>query len=141
MARPKSVISQETFDSICDELSCSDKSLKSICKEKGVVSRYFYEMINESEELRNKYARARESQADYLADQIIEIADEDAGINPMTGGTDTGKVQQNRLRVEARKWIASKLKPKKYGEKVDVTTDGKEIKGSTIIWGGREVNV
>ena len=45
----------------------------------------------------------------------------------MTGGTDTGKVQQNRLRVEARKWIASKLKPKKYGEKVDVTTDGKEM--------------
>jgi hypothetical protein len=58
-----------------------------------------------------QYARAREEQADYYADEIIEIADtaEDANLA--------------RLRIDARKWKASKLRPKKYGEKIDLTSE------------------
>lgn len=50
------------------------------------------------------YARAREGQADHYADEIIRIADE------------AEDAQIGRLRVDARKWVASKLAPKKYGE-------------------------
>jgi hypothetical protein len=46
----------------------------------------------------------------------------------------TEHIQRSRLRVDARKWIASKLKPKKYGDKMDVTSDGKAIKGNTIMF-------
>lgn len=54
-----------------------------------------------------QYARAREEQADHYADEIVEIAD-DPKLEP----------NDKRVRVDARKWVASKLKPKKYGEKV-----------------------
>lgn len=57
-----------------------------------------------------KSAQAREAQADFLADEMIEIAD------------GTGSVQRDRLRIEARMWYAGKLRPKKYGTKPDATT-------------------
>ncbi|MDA8092579.1 MAG: hypothetical protein M0T84_01515 [Betaproteobacteria bacterium] len=56
------------------------------------------------------YTRAREDQADTLADEIIEIADQSQGEN-MPG------VQAAALRVDARKWVAAKLKPRRYSER------------------------
>ena len=64
------------------------------------------------------YRQAKEDQADTLADQIIAIADE------VAGETDNAKVQAARLRVDARKWTASKLKPKAYGERVEAAISG-----------------
>lgn len=70
----------------------------------------------------DQYARAREVQADSLADDIITIADE-SQYDQTTD--DDGKtivnfehIQRDRLRVEARKWLAGKLRPKKYGDKL-----------------------
>lgn len=53
------------------------------------------------------YTRAKEDQADTYADQIIEIADQ-------SEGGKMADVQSAALRVDARKWIAAKLKPRKY---------------------------
>jgi hypothetical protein len=74
----------------------------------------------------DQYTRAKEESADALADDILEISD-DARNDWMEkhGKEDAGwiangeHVQRSRLRVEARKWIASKLKPKKYGDKIE----------------------
>lgn len=70
------------------------------------------------------YARAREDAADFLADEIIAIAD-DSSYDEIF--TEDGKrvcnqefVNRSKLRVDARKWVASKLKPRKYGDKVEV---------------------
>jgi hypothetical protein len=60
-----------------------------------------------------QYARARQEQADHYADEIIEIAD-DQSIDP----------NARRVQIEARKWIACKLKPKAYGDRADVTLSG-----------------
>ena len=76
----------------------------------------------------SKYTRAREQQAETLADQIISIADDDSEDAIFVEGKDgTGDtafpkanrefIQRSHLRVEARKWIASKLLPKKYGDR------------------------
>lgn len=64
-----------------------------------------------------KYERARESQADFLADEIVSIADG-------ADGESAEAVAKARLRVDARKWVAAKLKPKKYGDKLDVEHGG-----------------
>ena len=70
-----------------------------------------------------QYAHAREEQAETLADEIVSIADE-AVVVANQGGEDVSlaldatAVARNRLRVDARKWVASKLKPKKYGDKL-----------------------
>jgi hypothetical protein len=62
-----------------------------------------------------QYARAKEESADALADEMLDIAD----------NTDE-EAQSRRVRVDTRKWIASKLKPKKYGDKIDATLSGPE---------------
>ncbi|MEX3667997.1 hypothetical protein AB3X82_07315 [Paraburkholderia phenoliruptrix] len=75
----------------------------------------------------HRYARAREAQADTLADEMLDIADD--GRNDWMerlgrddtplGWTVNGEaVQRSRIRLDARKWLAGKIAPKKYGEKI-----------------------
>ncbi len=70
-----------------------------------------------------QYAQAREDQADTLADEIIDIADDsshDTITDPETGEERANSewINRSRLRVDARKWVAAKLKPRKYGDKL-----------------------
>lgn len=66
-----------------------------------------------------QYTRAREIGADSLADDILEIADE----------ARFGKIDPNAARVagDLKKWSASKLRPKRYGDKLDVTSGGEKL--------------
>lgn len=60
-------------------------------------------------DFQEQYTRAREAQAEFLADEIVEIAD---------SAVDSDSSQAARVRIDARKWVAAKLRPKKYGELV-----------------------
>ena len=64
----------------------------------------------------NKYEHARELQADVYADEMDEIAHDES--------IDT---QRARLIIDTRKWTSSKLKPKKYGDKIDMTSKDEKI--------------
>ena len=87
-----------------------------------------YEWLLRHPEFAENYTRAREEQADTLADEIIAIADEspetvevrDKEGNVLDVKIDSGYVNYQRQRIEARKWTAMKLKPKKYGDRVAV---------------------
>jgi hypothetical protein len=79
------------------------------------------------EAFRDQYARAREAQADTLADEMLDIADdgdndwmERKGEDGQSlGWRENGEaIGRSKLRLDTRKWIASKLKPKKYGDKL-----------------------
>lgn len=86
-----------------------------------------YRWLVANETFREMYTRAREDQADTLADQIIEIADDGINDTYKKDGvevTNQDVIARSRLRVDARKWIAAKLKPKKYGEKLDLEHSG-----------------
>ena len=94
----------------------------------GTVCRW----LNESTTFQAQYARAREAQADALFEEILDIADESTTVNKVVGHGDDAEevvvfdsvaVQRNRLRVDARKWMAGKLRPKKYGEKLELSGD------------------
>ena len=74
-----------------------------------------------------RYARARERQADFLAAQVVEIADtvregKKVRISQKDGTTEEhgDMVDRSRLMMDARKWLASKLAPKKYGDKLQL---------------------
>jgi hypothetical protein len=72
------------------------------------------------------YTRAREDQADTLADEIQAIADQmPMETTDKDGNTrfDPSYINWMRLRVDARKWTASKLKPRKYGDRVELAGD------------------
>ena len=73
-----------------------------------------------------------------MVEEGMEIADDssdDIKINKQTGEEylNTEFVQRSRLRFDARKWAASKLDPKKYGDKLDLTNDGEKFPSPQII--------
>jgi hypothetical protein len=123
MARPTE-FTEIKFDEICSIIASTNLGLSSICSKDDMPDRVtFYRWMKGNEELCNKYARAKEDQADFLAEEILEIADNKDGDTVPTEFGEAGNavnVQRSRLQVDARKWIASKLKPKKYGEKLDI---------------------
>lgn len=75
----------------------------------------------------DQYARAREFQADKHAEDILAIADDGSNDTYVDENgnkrTDQEVVARSRLRVEARKWLASKMRPKVYGEKLAIDAD------------------
>ena len=124
-----SQFSQETADAICDRLGVGE-SLRSICRgdEMPALSTVF-KWLNQQPAFADQYARAREEQAEALADEIVAIADEaDVAVKhegeEVRLALDATGVARNRLRVDARKWAASKLKPKKYGDKIQTEHSG-----------------
>jgi hypothetical protein len=72
------------------------------------------------------YEKAVESRADRLAEEILELADEKMP-DGLEGPLASAWVQQKRMQVDARKWVASKLKPKVYGDRIDVAVTDNRI--------------
>lgn len=107
---------------ICAHIA-DGKSMRSICRDEHMpaLSSVFL-WISNNPEFSEQYARARDMQADAMAEDMLDIAD----TPPQMGerGIDSADVADKRLRIDTRKWIASKLKPKKYGDKLE-----QEIKG------------
>ena len=131
----------KVVDHICDCIVSSSLSIGSILKagyEGYILPSYstIMKWLDEETALADKYARAKEAQADYLADEMIEIADHGAEDVVMVNGapllinekpikvkTAVG-VNHARLMIDTRKWLASKLKVKKYGDKVQQEVTG-----------------
>ena len=82
--------------------------------------------LRSNPDLKSAYQQAVEDRADRLAEELLELADA-----PMPDGLDgpgrSAWVQQQRLRVDVRKWAASKLKPKTYGERLDLAVSQEPI--------------
>lgn len=117
---------------ICERIA-DGESLKAICEDDGMPARStVFKWLAEQSTFSDMYARAREEQADAIFDEILDIAD-DARNDWMKrhsdeGGTDyqlNGEhVQRTRLRIDARKWMAGKLRPRKYGDKLELEQSG-----------------
>lgn len=109
--------SQATLNTICERIA-QGESLRAICATEGMPPASTVCLwLTENAAFAEQYTRAREAQADTLADQIVALADS-------AMGKASEEVQAARLAVDARKWVASKLKPKRYGDKVDVEHSG-----------------
>lgn len=98
------------------------------CKAREIPYTTMYDWVRADDRRAEMYARAREDRAEKFADEIVAIADETECapvVDRATGQTvamafDKTAVARNKLRVDARKWIAAKLKPRVYGDKVQV---------------------
>jgi hypothetical protein len=120
---------QSIADEICDRLT-DGESLRKITLDKHMpAASTIYKWLSLNESFAEQYAHAREAQADTLADEILDIADD--GSNDWMSGKDDedgwayngDAVARSKLRVDARKWVAAKLKPKKYGDKTLLGSD------------------
>jgi hypothetical protein len=133
MARPTKY-TKELANKICDIIASSNLGLSNICKDESLPSRSTVrDWIANNPEFSDLYARAKEDQADFLADEITLISDAelrtDVEVNGTNGSSTTNQdnVQRSRLMVESRKWLAMKLKPKKYGDRIDIDMNNKII--------------
>jgi len=107
---------------ICDRIA-DGESLVKICSDAKMPKKTaVYEWLLRHKEFADIYARAREDQADTLADEIHAIADElpQQVVDEKGNATryDSAYVQWQKNRVDARKWVAAKLKPKKYSDRI-----------------------
>ena len=113
---------------ICEQIAMG-KSVRKICEAEDMpaMSTIFL-WLTKHESFSEQYARARETQADVLFEEVLEIADDGSNDTYVDGEgnatTNYDHIQRSRLRVDARKWMAGKLRPKKYGDKVQTEVSG-----------------
>lgn len=144
---------QKCMEFICDKIATSTYGLGTIIeqgkKEHGKFPGYstIFSWLKAEEdgkspgELIDLYARAKEYQADYMADEILDIADdarndwmEKRGANGETYETlNSEHVQRSRLRIDSRKWLAGKLRPRMYGDKIQQEISGRNGKPIEVI--------
>lgn len=125
---------REFYDKICEEIAAA-KSLRTICEENRAGNKDFPGLrtimtwLNEDAEFQQQYAHAREEQADHLAQQIVEIADapvaefSDDEEGRVAAAASRAEMDRRRLQIDARKWAAGKLKPKVYGDRLQLDGD------------------
>lgn len=110
------------IDGIC-ALTAECVPMRTIAADVGVSWATLAAYINANPERIEQYARAREAQADKFVEDIIQIADDGSRDTYIDENgnvrTDQEVIARSRLRVDARKWLASKMAPKKYGEKIE----------------------
>lgn len=118
---------QDLADEIC-ELIIAGETIRDICALEHMPSvKTFFKWLRENEDTFGKqYARAKEEQAEIMVQEMNAIAD-DARNDWMekqlqNGGTvevvNHEHIQRSKLRIDTRKWIASKFRPKKYGDRM-----------------------
>lgn len=126
--RPSSY-NQEIADRICELTATHSIGIRRLCKQYPDLPnpdtifswRIKYKQFSE------QYAEAKRNQVEILVEEILDIAD-DKSNDTMTN--DEGKVvcnteylNRSRLRIDTRKWLASKLAPKIYGERIQNDTN------------------
>lgn len=142
--------SDDIADQICERLA-DGQSLRSICCDEAMPSQaaVFRWLADPRYAIfREQYTRARETQADALFDEILDIADDgsndwmerhdDQGGN--NGWKENGEaINRSKIRIDARKWMAGKLRPKVYGDKTLVGSDPENPLPSnvTVVFEGR----
>jgi len=103
---------------ICERISLGE-SLRTITSEDSMPNRatvHNWLLSPEHKDFLDHYEASRVLQADVYADEMDDIAHDE-----------TVDTQRARLIIDTRKWVSSKLKPKKYGDKIDMTTNGKDL--------------
>jgi hypothetical protein len=107
---------------ILDGMALEGLSCFKACEAVGVPIGTFIGWTVDDPKLAESYTRAREALIERMAADTLAIADAPVG-STEHGTTDSGAVQKQRLQVDTRKWLLSKLAPKKYGDKVTLAGD------------------
>ena len=121
---------------ICQRIALGE-SLRNVCRDEKmpVTSTVMLWALEDRGGFSEQYAKAREMQAENMFDEILDIADD--GENDFyTRKAQSGEeyevpdhehINRSRLRVDTRKWYLSKVLPKKFGDKLDLTSLGDKL--------------
>lgn len=115
---------QNIINRICEHISENKASLRDALMLHDMPDKnQFYKWIKQNPDFNEQYARACEERADAIFEEILEISDDntfditidDEGQYKIQGEI----VQRSKLKIDARKWMLSKMNPKKYGDKLE----------------------
>lgn len=127
-----SLYSDDLVTAICQRIA-EGESLRAICRdEKMPACSTVFRWLAERTEFQEQYARATSARADMFAEEIIEISDDGSNDYMERKNSDgssyevvnTEVINRSRLRVDTRKWLMSKMAPKKYGDKITAEHSG-----------------
>lgn len=104
------VTEQQLHDAI-DEWSTGARGLVDICKELGCSPPWMYQQIAENPALAEAHMRARQVRAEIDVDEMKSIADNEPDVN------------RARIKIDLRKWVASKYNAQLYGDRLDVNVN------------------
>lgn len=102
---------KELSEQIISEL-LEGKSLRRIAKELGVMANTVLEWVHKHEDFKERYLLARLMYAEFVFDEILEIADSPAN--------DYSEVKKQQLQIDSRKWVLGKMNPKRYGKQLTI---------------------
>jgi len=115
-------LSQAVIDSMVED----GLSLRKASAKHQTTAQPVLRAVADSPALAEHYDRARAAVIERLADEVMELAD--APVPKLdNGATDPGLVRQRQLQVDTRKWFLSKLAPKVYGDRLDVSVSDNRI--------------
>ena len=130
------IYTQDLVDEICSRLACGE-SMRSVARDDEMPAMAtMFRWMREKPEFKEQYNAAKEESADAHSEDILDIVDNQVETPLIVDGLpfevngkpvmikDAVSVAHARLRYDARKWTASKMKPKKYGDKIDATVSG-----------------
>lgn len=119
--RPSDYLPEVAAD-ICSLLA-DGESLRKVCERPGMPGKAtVFRWLAQHEEFRDQYAKATETRADAIFEEMFDIADNVA--------EEAAAVGKARLRIDTRKWALARMNPKKYGDKVSQEIDHKSSDGS-----------
>lgn len=131
MGRP-STYSQDIADTICSQLA-EGMSLREVCRQDGMPDKAtVMRWLHNQPDFRDQYTRAKDIGIEAIAEDILDIADDGENDwmerkNPdgeNIGWAFNGEAaRRSQIRIDARKWLLSKLAPKKYGDKTTLAGD------------------
>ena len=128
VGRP-SEYTEEMAIKICQDIS-TGKSLRAVCRDVNRPSiATVYKWMRDFPIFLKQYELATSERADYQLEELNDIGQEaiDYAMNESENKNVSAVITAYKLKADNMKWTMSKIKPKKYGEKLDVMSDGKVL--------------
>lgn len=129
MSRP-SIYTEKMAEDICRRISLGE-SARQICRDETMpVLSTVMLWLTQADKVffSDQYDKARQWQADYYADEIVDIADE------LCVDADSNSIQRAKLQIDSRKWKVSRMSPRRWGDKqgIDHTSSDESFKPTVI---------
>lgn len=123
-----SIYTQELADEICKEISIG-KSLRKVCEDETMPClSTIFGWLRTNEQFLHQYERATDERTETQQEIILDIGDQAIKhAEEADAKAANAVVSAYKLKADNLKWSMSKMKPKKYGDKIDMTTNGKDL--------------
>jgi hypothetical protein len=123
--KPKTTPNKDQIiEKVLEGMAVHGLSCFKACQAAGVPNSTFMLWVGSDHSLAERYAQARDDLIERMAQELLDLSDKDVEMSH-DGKKDWAAIQKHKLQVDTRKWLLSKLAPKKYGDRLAIAGDEK----------------